>query len=587
MTQRLTPAVTDAAMIDELLRPIWLVAFVGHRPAPPEAGSGRSRTELNACRASLTDVLQQAQNTARDAGGDIELVSCVADGADLIAVAVADQLDIPVHIVLPKPEASFYASFSPTEVGTPEEQRARDSSLLQARGYINRAKQPDSDWTFRRVEGDGSEPECFHDTNLAMLEWSDLLVVVWNEEQSNKLGGTSEAVHLADDKRLQMPTAIVNPAQAGEVTRRLAWNPTPTNAPSATGSLQEQAESMALLTELRKFVLITDAGGISIAADAKQSRSDQAQRGEGELGPNWRLHAAFDNVANNTSSHFRRTLIWEIWLHFIATVLAAIAASFSKVFTGPLKPTLAGIAMTELILVLVAIVMMWRVSKLASNHRWRLSRFAAELIDGAMRSGGLIDPLDQLVGRHDATWKRFWLAIAIRSHRQQNQGVAKLDTTGRLRKLRHRYVEQRVEYQRDLYFEKCKSAAAREMSWLGWAKMWSTRLAPWAIGLAIIIKVTGWPMSPGPIKDVLAAIFGSLTPIFFPLVVSASGALLLARDAARRTDRYGKIANRLERCACVLPLAQTPAAVKRLVLETEDLLLDELIEWNVASGVSH
>jgi hypothetical protein len=69
------------------LRPIWIVAFSGHRPS---RASGRSLEELRQCTGRIEQVLSEFRQAAEKLGGEIELLVSAAEGADRLAFEVAE-----------------------------------------------------------------------------------------------------------------------------------------------------------------------------------------------------------------------------------------------------------------------------------------------------------------------------------------------------------------------------------------------------------------------------------------------------------------------------------------------------------------
>jgi hypothetical protein len=71
-------------------------------------------------------------------------------------------------------------------------------------------------------------------------------------------------------------------------------------------------------------------------------------------------------------------------------------------------------------------------------------------------------------------------------------------------------------------------------------------------------------------------------PIALPLLSGMFISLRTALDSGRRSYRYSEVAQRLTAAAATLETLQTEAAVRRTVAATEEVLLDELVEWHLA-----
>ena len=95
-----------------MLKPVWIVAFSGHRVSDdPAKGPGRSAEEISACRESLRTVFKSMLDDVAKQDGGMEFVAGLAAGSDIEAAEVARELDIPVHVMLPSPEVMFEQDF--------------------------------------------------------------------------------------------------------------------------------------------------------------------------------------------------------------------------------------------------------------------------------------------------------------------------------------------------------------------------------------------------------------------------------------------------------------------------------------------
>jgi len=533
--------------LDQLpsLAPVWIVAFTGHRPGD---GPGRSRDEIDACRNTLRETFESLRRQAAAAGGTIELLCSAAEGADLLAVDVAAELDLPVHLLLPLSEESFRADFE----GAPP------SVWSAVQRHLERARDPRSLWTLRTASARSPRPGCYHDANLQILEAADVLVAIFNGRPSASVGGTAEMIAMADEHDPPVATIVLDPARGGEVVRQDTWTP---RGPAET-RLDELNRDMA-------------------GEWARSSRPAEQRDGPDAI---WAVHKALDNVANNSSAGFRASLVWSIWLHFGATVLAAGTAAFGKVLTGELAVVPKVLTAVELLLVAWATFMTWTVQLAHTNATWRRTRFGAELADSLIRSAGLVDPLSPPVVRHDETWKRFALAIALAAHRQKLFALASLDPPQRFEELKTAYHGNRIAWQRDRYFgTQQHRSAIRYRRWSALAR-WASTTAVVVVALALLLKLA----SPAAGKDPGSAFLVLFLPILLPLLASLASSMIVARDAARRASRHSQILRRLRKLERLTPFVRTEAAMQRVVAETEDLLLGEIVEWHAtAESIAH
>ena len=68
--------------------------------------------------------------------------------------------------------------------------------------------------------------------------------------------------------------------------------------------------------------------------------------------------------------------------------------------------------------------------------------------------------------------------------------------------------------------------------------------------------------------------------LLLPLVSTALFTLLVTQDYSRRTVRYGDMATMMEKAAKQLKMVRTWNGLARVATETEEELLQEVIEWH-------
>ena len=89
-------------------------------------------------------------------------------------------------------------------------------------------------------------------------------------------------------------------------------------------------------------------------------------------------------------------------------------------------------------------------------------------------------------------------------------------------------------------------------------------------------------------KDWITAFFVLGLPIGLPLLAGLSSSLIVVDDSARRATRHSQVVERLQRLSKLLSTAKTASSAERIVLEIEDILLDEIIEWTAtAKNMGH
>lgn len=529
---------------------IWIVAFAGHRPGE---GPGRTPANLSSCRELIQQTLRKLNDAANDQGGHIELLTGLAAGSDLEAAEVAEQMGIPVHVILPLPVDQFKADFA-----------ADPQSWARADRLIGVATAGDRGWTVRVTQGSLDRPGCYHELAVQMLESCDLLVAVWNGLEEQGIGGTGEAV--AHARRMLLPVVVIDPATQRVIEGVSDW---PIADP--------------LVTQLDPFVPNADS---ETQSAVRNSSAEQ-------------IFAGLDKHATKLGSKFRGRLIFAMALHFLASLLAASSASFTPYMNyvaerahasaatraegtppladealehgrGRISKVLTGI---ELGLVIGAWWIMWRAQRGHLLRDWRLSRFSTEVARGLNATARLLDPLDPIVTRHFPEWRRFALSFALDSHRSSAE-------TPSFEERRNCYLAERLIDQRNHYSIKLPRAK-RWSHHLGLIAKICTWAAPVFIGAAFFVKVV----------DVKHVVYQSwfLTlvcfwlPIVLPLAAGSALSFLVATDSARRAERYRLMIERLDLSARRLAGLKTPSAVSRVVATSEDIMIDELIEWYAAS----
>lgn len=585
---------TELTKIDTLA-PIWIIAFTGHRP--DDTVKGRSQQEISGCRASLRKVLDSLNTKADSAGGKVELLCSLAEGSDLLAISVAKELGIPVHLILPMPLESFAEDFNRVEgdSGSPW-------SIVEQ--YHKLAHDPSSEWTIRIANGDNVRPGCYHETNLQMIESADVLVSICKgdlvdeaekdaEESKLSVGGAAEMIRMASTRHFDIPTIIIDPAKDGEIIREDDWD------------LED--ESLQLLVQIN--------GDLS-HKDAKESKPNYQRDGVDAI---WTIHKALDNVANNNGDKFRHSFSRSIWLHFWATVLAAITAAYLSQFKHDFTYVPVILTTVELLLVLSATILVLRAQKTFTNSTWRRARFGAELVDSQIHSAGFVDPLRPISMRHGTNWKRFAVVVGLVAHRQEAARVDASNHSNAFSERKKNYLQMRVSEQSSYLKSKQKKASLWFHRWSRVAKVASV-IALFVISYALFYKAqhefglheihvesalvhvdghssdqADLPQHPEDSHKAQGSEMGwwSLTfvlflPILLPLLAGLSSSLIVAGDAARRASRYQQVRRRLQQFEKIIPAIQTESAMQRVVTEVEDILLDEMIEWHAtAENMEH
>lgn len=514
-----------------MLKSRYIVGFTGHR-------TGYDESFIHP---ALKSALEDLQKRAAAAGGEIELYASVAEGSDTLCVEVARELGIPVHLLLPLPQAEFAKDFSSPE------------AWVRSRRQIELAQQKPGRDSLRVAMGDMTRPECYYEQGMQILEAVDVLIALWDGEKARGLGGTEQIVTQAKQLGRSMPLVILDP-QTGQ--SRVEGDPAAAFAPDE------------VVAELNEIAHHAGAGCSAQAANADA------------------LQECLDGIANTEAGRFRPSIVRIILLHGIAALMAAWVTL--KLADGSAWEKWKWlITAVELALVSYALWLGKRLHDKHTQESWIRCRFAAELVRGFRASVPLVDPLAPSIAVHDPKWRRFALSTGLLVYASR----AQVDTL----QLRDDYIATRLsETHPDGqigHYLKMNLRALRWWTITGQISQWSARLAPPFVFLSLLNKLSkklpfldftgkgGWHL------DEIAAFwpFVVLLPIALPLLAGVSNGIRQALDAGRRKERYPEMVKRLTALSTHLSGLKTRTTIARTVAQSEEILLDELREWQLTA----
>lgn len=512
-----------------MLKPRYLVGFTGHR----------SGYEEPLIRHALKAVLADLQKHAASVGGELDLYASVAEGADTLCVEVARELGMAVHLLLPMPEAEFEKDFASPEV------------WARSRKQLDLARQKPGRDSVRVAAGEMTRPDCYYDQGIQILEAVDVFIALWDGEKARGLGGTEQIVTQAG--RIGVPRVIVD-SKTGQTRTEC--------------SLEAAFAADEVVAELNE---IAHKAGASCAAQAANADA---------------LQECLDGIANTEAGRFRPSIVRIILLHGIAALMAAWVTL--KLADGSAWEKWKWvITAVELALVSYALWLGKRLHQKHTQERWIRCRFAAELVRGFRASVPLVDPLAPSIAVHDPKWRRFALSTGL----LVNASRAQVD----ILQLRDDYIATRLsETHPDGqigHYLKMNLRALRWWNITGFISKWSARLAPPFVFLSLLNKLSkklpildfkgegGWHWD----KDPVLWPFVVLLPIALPLIAGVSSGIRQALDAGRRKERYPEMVKRLTALRTHLSGLKTHTTITRTVTQTEEILLDELREWQLTA----
>jgi hypothetical protein len=501
----------------------FLIGFTGHR-------SGLNEELI---RPAMTAVLADLQMRAVKAGGTAELYASLAEGADALCIESARSLDLPVHLLLPLPEAEFSQDFTSLDAWQRSQAEIEHARMRPGRDSVH------------LVPGESARPECYFNQGIHMLDAVDVLVAVWDGAPARGMGGTAE---------------MVNHARAIGVP--VVWIDSKTASVTLDDGVTNAFKRDAVIDELNQIAAETH----DKAVHDEVSSPDV-------------LQTALDEIAMQEASRFRPSLIRIILLHGIAASLAALVTF--KAAEGSSWENLKWlVTFAELVLVSFALWMSYRIHRRHIQQRWIRCRFACEIVRGLRTSVPILDPLHPAISRHEPEWRRFCLSAGLLV-------LAAAETHDPLQ-LRDKYIQIRLSDTHPdgqvLHYLKMRPKALRWWTWTGRLSDWSARLAPLFVLLSLINKLSKNHPSGGlgMEKHFVSWIAVVFLPIGLPLLAGVASGLRQALDTGRRKDRYPQMVARLNEIKASLAGLQTPSTIQRIVTRSEEILLDELLEWKLA-----
>jgi hypothetical protein len=253
-----------------------------------------------------------------------------------------------------------------------------------------------------------------------------------------------------------------------------------------------------------------------------------------------------------------RLLIFRI----IVFQLAASALGFFALVFGLHDRPGQAFASVELVLLLVAVV-------LSSQHRkkhleWMKNRIAAEICRSFLATWDMRQRADHFpklsIQGYGPLCRNLWL-------------IRTMDRTPplSLETARGRYLEERVKMQ-IAYFSRRGDSARTTCRRLKTSAVSSTVLAT-LLSLSLltlsVMKVSGSSL----------AVLKYLS-MLLPLLGAACFSLMITQDYSRRAMRYDEMVLMLEEVAKRLALVKTWNSLMRVATETEEQLLQEVVEWH-------
>jgi hypothetical protein len=470
---------------------ILAIGFTGHRKLLDE----------DKCAATIRGVLDEWRTKT---SGVVYGVSSIAAGGDLLFAESCIALNLPIRIMLPSPLETFREDFD-----DPTWQRAE---RVMAGALSVEVVGVSQDLT-----------ERYYECGVEMIRQSQLLIALWDGEESRGMGGTADMFNFA--KEQGCPIVWIH---------------------SINGTVEYLNENPNLMQDA-ELEFLNDLPDASTQVPATTPQS---------LAQAW-----FDKVdqnANRVAPQFRRLAAIPIFCTAVAALLSGKAASAEEsVFW-----LWSGTAFGAMAAVLPYIMRLAR-----RQVTWTRMRAAAEICRSCLA-------LWQTPALYDAVGPEVVPELA--GMLTSLNFLKMSDPTSRqttLEEFKRLYRESRVQHQIS-YFSSHASRSATAVRRYRNVVRASIFLAG-SLNVWRLLSAHGiinW--TPDHWKPVLAL---AATTCF--QIATVAGALLVVNDFQRRRDRFRELHRMLTRWDKQLQISQTWSTALRITSMIEKALLAELIEW--------
>ena len=369
------------------------------------------------------------------------------------------------------------------------------------------------------VSGEESAEQAYMEAGVMTVDRADVMMVVWDGKPAAGLGGTGDVVAYA--RKLEKPLLIINPDTGAMIEERL-----------------EQLSAKPL------------------QADWNEDPREMVKKHYAEL----------DAAAIRHAPKSRHLVLRIILFQLIAAAVGLTALAFenheSRSIINPLS------TVVELILLGAAFFLTLQLRR--KHQKWTENRISAEICRSYLATWDMRRRADHSPKISIQRCER--LCRNLRLIRTLDQSPAP-----DLKSVRDRYLRERVEDQLK-YFLDTSDAARAVQKILHRLAFWSTAAAAF-LSLLLLTLLLLKNSDAAPVS-VLAMLVPKYLSLLLPLASAALFSLMVTQDYSRRAVRYAEMAAMLKNAAQRLEMVQTWNSLARIAAETEETLLQEIVEWH-------
>lgn len=388
-------------------------------------------------------------------------------------------------------------------------------------------------------------PKTRFQQDFSPADWERILPLIEKATRVDEVAGEESA------EGAYMETGVLTADRADIMV--VVWNGKPAAGFGGTGDV------VAYLRELGKPLIIIDPASGEIAEERLEQLPAKSPPTGWNENPREIVKKHFqelDKTAQDHAPKSRHLILRIILFQLLATAIGSLALAF-EIHGG------AGQLLAVIELILLGFAFRLSLQHRKKHQEWMKNRIAAEICRSfhAMWHMRRTDYSPKIsIEGFDRLCRNLRL-------------IHVLDQTPppSLESVRDQYLKERVEDQ-IAYFSRHSGKARLIHQKLKAFAVFSTATAT---SLSLLALTFSFFNISGPALTVPKCL-----SLLLPLASAAIFSLLITQDYSRRAVRYDEMASRLEAAARRLKMARTWSNLARIATETEEVLLQEVVEWH-------